>query len=182
MAEDVQLTVDDVRRGAADNPDNRPYVTILTATESDAPIPIYMGRHEATSIACQLTNTNVPAPRTYQLLADILEAKQLTIGRINITGLEGDHFQAKLVIASETSVDEVDARPSDAINIALATASPIWCERGLLKHPSVTGQTAWMVYADTAQDIAADNHRRVSEVFADPNLGPGRSPKPQQPQ
>ncbi|MDA2988999.1 MAG: bifunctional nuclease family protein [Actinomycetota bacterium] len=102
-------------------PSNTPIV-LLRETEGERYLPIWVGAVEATAIAYAQQGVVPPRPLTHDLMKDLLEALDATVSEVRITGLEDGVFYA--VIAFESGL-EVQARPSDAIALALRAEVPI---------------------------------------------------------
>lgn len=102
-------------------PSNTPIV-LLRETEGERYLPIWVGAVEATAIAYAQQGVVPPRPLTHDLMRDLLEALGATVTEVRITALEDGVFYA--VIAFEGGL-EVQARPSDAIALALRGDIPI---------------------------------------------------------
>ncbi len=108
-------------------------VVILAPLSVNKVLPIWIGHAEAWGIAMQLTGIESQRPMTYDLLKDIVVATKSTISKIEISELKEQTFYAKvLVITSDESVIEIDARPSDSIALALKMNAPIFIDDSLL--------------------------------------------------
>ena len=102
-------------------PSNTPIV-LLRETEGERYLPIWVGAVEATAIAYAQQGVVPPRPLTHDLMRDLLDALGATVSQVRITALEDGVFYA--VIAFESGL-EVQARPSDAIALALRGEIPI---------------------------------------------------------
>ena len=102
-------------------PSNTPIV-LLRESDGERYLPIWVGAVEATAIAYAQQGVVPPRPLTHDLMRDLLEALDAPIDEVRITGLEDGVFYA--VIAFRNGV-EVQARPSDAIALALRADVPI---------------------------------------------------------
>lgn len=102
-------------------PSNTPIV-LLRETEGDRYLPIWIGAVEATAIAYAQQGVVPPRPLTHDLMKDLLEALNALVSEVRITALEDGVFYAVIVFDDGL---EVQARPSDAIALALRTQSPI---------------------------------------------------------
>jgi bifunctional DNase/RNase len=101
-------------------PTNQPIV-LLREREGDRYLPIWIGAAEATAIAYAQQGVQPPRPLTHDLLKNVLEELGHTVTRVRIDSLQDKVFYATLVVGDT----EISARPSDAIALALRTASPI---------------------------------------------------------
>lgn len=102
-------------------PSNTPIV-LLRETDGERYLPIWVGAVEATAIAYAQQGVIPPRPLTHDLMRDLLEALDAPIQEVRVTGLEDGVFYA--VIAFVNGI-EVQARPSDAIALALRAEVPI---------------------------------------------------------
>jgi bifunctional DNase/RNase len=104
---------------------------MLTETGGDRRMRIGVGRAEATALALSLSGVEFPRPQTYQFTAALLAASGARLREVRITSLTDDVFYAQAVLASGTVVD---ARPSDAVNLAAVSDAPVYVAAGLLEH------------------------------------------------
>jgi len=108
--------------------DKREYQYIwLKEREGERSFAILIGRCEARAIEIHVKNFETLRPLTHELLANVISDLNGTLERIEITELKENTYFAKLVIRQDGRVVEVDARPSDAIALALKHNSPIFC-------------------------------------------------------
>jgi uncharacterized protein len=101
------------------------YAIILKETNGERRLPIIIGQFEAQSIALELEGIKPPRPLTHDLLKTVIENLGYNVENIIIDELKDSTFYAKIKFNS-SSIDEIDARPSDAIAIALKFAAPIF--------------------------------------------------------
>jgi len=100
-------------------------------------LPIWVGSWEAESIALGLSDVSLPRPMTYNFMAKLLEAAGAELEEVRIEVLKDFTFYAVAKLRSADNVREVDARPSDAIALALHMNSPIYVAQELLEHYGV---------------------------------------------
>jgi bifunctional DNase/RNase len=101
------------------------YAIILKEIAGSRRLPIIIGQYEAQSIALELEGIKPPRPLTHDLLKEVIESFGYTINYITINELKDSTFYAKIKFDS-SSIEEMDARPSDAIAIALKFSAPIY--------------------------------------------------------
>jgi RNA polymerase sigma factor (sigma-70 family) len=128
-------------------------------------LPIYTGAPEAIAMACSLEAVDMPRPMTYQLAASLLRAAASRVTEIRVTRLAESTFYAVVAVETPTGVAEVDARPSDALNLALVSNAPIRIEAGLLDDPEATRHTAWEHYPTRAPELAAEVRQRQADLL-----------------
>ena len=101
------------------------YAIILKEISGNRRLPIIIGQYEAQSIALELEGIKPPRPLTHDLLKEVIETFGYSVNYIVINELRDSTFYAKIKFDS-SSIEEMDARPSDAIAIALKFSSPIY--------------------------------------------------------
>ena len=102
-----------------DHPLLRPHVVVLRERNGTRRLPMYTGSAEAIALACCLDAGETPGPRIYQLAANLLAAAGSRITEVRITRLAEGVFHAVAVVEAPGGAVEVDARPSDAVNLAV---------------------------------------------------------------
>ena len=108
-------------------PPSKGYAVLLQEKDSDRSLPIIVGSSEAQAIALYLEGVDMPRPMTHDLLINVLENLEGEINRVIIARISNGTFFAEIEV-SNPQIGEmiIDARPSDAIAIALRTLSPIY--------------------------------------------------------
>ena len=99
---------------------------------------IWIGEAEATMIDMGLSQTELPRPMTMNFMASILKAAGATLEEVRIETFKDEIFYATAKIRSSDTVNEIDARPSDAIALAVATGSPVFVAEEILEKCAVT--------------------------------------------
>lgn len=110
---------------------NAPIVVLKDGDEKIF-LPIWVGVFEANAIALQLEKVSTPRPMTHDLLKSIIEHVQGEVKRIVINDLRESTFYALIQVLQQGRLIDIDARPSDAIAIALRTDAPIFVEQSVL--------------------------------------------------
>lgn len=98
------------------------YALILKEVNGNRRLPIIIGAFEAQSIALEMEGIKPPRPLTHDLMKNILETLGSDLSEINISELKDGTFFARLILDSQ----EIDARPSDAIALAVRFGAPIF--------------------------------------------------------
>ncbi len=107
-------------------------IVVLKDEQETCFLPIWVGIFEANAIALQLENIATPRPMTHDLLRNTISELDARVTRVVINDLRDSTFFAQIrVIAGERTL-ELDARPSDAIALALRTEAPIFVEQSVL--------------------------------------------------
>ena len=107
-------------------------LVVLTTTDGDRALPIWIGPAEAWSIALALSGTEPPRPMTHDLIVSLLAATGAEVERITVTKLEGSTYHGRIDLRVDGRRVAVDSRPSDAIAVALRVAAPLYVDRALL--------------------------------------------------
>jgi uncharacterized protein len=115
-------------------------VIVLKESQGDRAFPIVIGFFEAAAIDRRIKGHILPRPMTHDLLGAVIEALGGRLFKIVINDLKEHTFYASLVIDRDGDRIVVDARPSDAIALAVAGSTPIFVEDHVLR--SVAGPSA----------------------------------------
>ncbi len=107
------------------------YAIILKEVSGSKRLPIIIGQYEAQSIALELEGIKPPRPLTHDLLKEVIESLGTSIEYIVISELKDSTFYAKIIFTS-SDIDDIDARPSDAIAIALKFSAPIYVNNDIM--------------------------------------------------
>lgn len=110
---------------------------LLRDTTDRRQLPIYISREQASSIITVLENQPPPRPLTHDLFVNLLEAWDMTLERVVIHSLRDNTFYALLTLVQGDTRQELDARPSDAIAIALRLDAPIWVMEEVIAEASM---------------------------------------------
>jgi bifunctional DNase/RNase len=102
------------------------FVVMLKSLSDERTLPIFIGVPEAQAIALQMNKVQPPRPMTHDLMKAVLDAVEGRLERIEVADLRDGTYYGKLVVAFEGHTIDVDARPSDAIALALRCHSPIY--------------------------------------------------------
>ena len=131
----VEMTIDSIRVSLM----NYQRVVILKEKDTDRYLPIWIGPAEADSIAVKLQDVDVPRPLTHDLLHTVVHALGAEVVHILVSDLENDTFYAKIVLqTSDGQSIAVDARPSDAIALAVRVQAPIYVNDSVVEKAGIT--------------------------------------------
>ncbi len=103
-------------------------IVILKDLEEKKIIPIWIGLFEASAIATELEKIAFSRPMTHDLIMEMLRSLGAAVARIEITDLKNNTFFANILLEQGSRKFVVDARPSDAIAIALRANAPIFVD------------------------------------------------------
>ncbi|MBV9700965.1 MAG: bifunctional nuclease family protein [Candidatus Eremiobacteraeota bacterium] len=101
-------------------------VVILKDMEGSHYLPILIGPFEATAIALALEGAPVPRPLSHDLMRNILDSLNANLEQVVIHDIKDSTFFAKLIVRTNGELQEIDARPSDGIALALRVPAPIF--------------------------------------------------------
>lgn len=107
-------------------------IVVLKDGEEKIFLPIWVGIFEANAIALQLEHVETPRPMTHDLLRNIIQHVDAKVNRVVISDLRESTFYASIQVLQQGRLIEIDARPSDALAIALRTDAPIFVEQAVL--------------------------------------------------
>ena len=127
-------------KGLMFDPVSRTPIVVLRAPEGEAMLPIFVGLFEANAIAQQLEGGLSPRPMTHELLGNMIDALRAKVSRVVITDLKDNTFFALIHMEQNGKPLQIDARPSDAMALALRVNVPIFVEESVLERSSATGE------------------------------------------
>jgi len=113
------------------------YALILKEIEGNRRLPIIIGAFEAQAIALEMEGVVPPRPMTHDLLKSVIDALNSMITEVYINELRDGTFFAKIVLDDNI---EIDARPSDAIALAVRCSAPIYVNSDILDETAVLPQ------------------------------------------
>jgi bifunctional DNase/RNase len=117
------------------------HVVILKETERDRYLPIWIGPWEANAIAMKLQGVTPDRPLTHDLFSRTLEELGVAMRRIIVSDLADETFRARIVLELDGKTREIDARPSDAIALAIRSDVPIYATDAVLDRAGVIPET-----------------------------------------
>ena len=126
----MQIHCELVRIMISETEDNQ--VIVLKEADGERLFPIVIGFFEAAAIDRRLKGHSLPRPMTHDLLASVIEAMGGRLAKIVVTDLKDHTFYANLVVERDGEQIVIDARPSDAIALAVAGDTPIYVEDHVL--------------------------------------------------
>lgn len=121
-------------RGLMMDPVTNMPIVILKDVESDQVLPIWVGIFEANAIALELEKTATPRPMTHDLLQNLARGLNAEVRKVVVSELRDDTFYAVIWLDHAGETVTMDARPSDAIALALRFDCPIYVNREVLEN------------------------------------------------
>ena len=126
---EIEMTI----KGLMIDPITNMPIIVLRDQDGQRILPIWVGVFEANAIALQIENVQTPRPMTHDLLKNILDDLEARVERIVVCELRENTFYALIHLRSSGGTRTIDARPSDAIALALRTQSPIFVEETVIQ-------------------------------------------------
>ena len=113
------------------------FVVILKDEKLNRWLPIVVGSTEAQAIALQLEKVTPPRPMTHDLLKSLLDTMQVNVTRVVVNDLRENTYFATIDMKRNGTQSQIDARPSDAIALALRSSAPIFVEEDVMQKASI---------------------------------------------
>jgi len=110
------------------------HIVELREVEGERVFPIVIGLTEAAAIERRLMGQAPPRPQTHELLADVIQQLGYTLEKVLISDLQNHTFYARLHLSNGEKLVDIDARPSDALALGVATEVPIYVEDHVLEE------------------------------------------------
>jgi len=123
-------------------------IVILRDKDGSRTLPIWVGMFEANAIALQIENISTPRPMTHDLLRNVIHDLKALVQKIVVCDLQDSTFYALIYLSMNGEVLAIDARPSDAIALALRTRAPIFVEEAVIDNAKTVDVTADKADAD----------------------------------
>lgn len=150
-------------RGLMMDPVTNMPIVILKDAEGKSVLPIWVGVYEANAIALEIEKVATPRPMTHDLIRNILRGMTTGVRKVVVSELKDDTFFALIWIEHNGEMISIDARPSDALAVALRLDCPIYVDDDVLKSSKVSNAVS-----DKAN---SEELRRWLENLNDEDLG-----------
>ena len=169
----MELVIDSIRVSLL----NHQRVVILKQKDIDRYLPIWIGPPEADAIAVRLQEVSVPRPLTHDLLHNAIKDLGGIIDSIVVSSMENDTYYATIVVRQGDKTVEVDARPSDALALAVRAGVQIFAAPEVMEKcgvrldkdsgMAVVGDGDPHGYAGEAGGPVGEEEREKLSAFAD---------------
>ena len=126
----IEMTI----KGLMVDPITNMPIIILRDKDGQRVLPIWVGVIEANAIALQMENVSTPRPMTHDLLKNVICDLKADIQKIVVSDLRDNTFYALIYLVVNGEPVAIDARPSDAIALALRAQAPIFVEDRVIDH------------------------------------------------
>ena len=124
--------------GLTMDPASNTPIIILKTEDDDQAIPIWIGLLEATSIASALQKIEYERPMTHDLFKNFTEVLDISITKVEVCDLKDNTFYARIHFLSKEGEFDMDARPSDAIALALRYNASIYVADSVIQNSKMT--------------------------------------------
>lgn len=126
----IEMTI----KGLMVDPITNMPIVILRDQEGKRVLPIWVGVFEANAIALQIENISAPRPMTHDLLRNVIADLKADVEKIVVSDLQESTFYSTIYLRVSGEIVTIDARPSDAIALALRTHAPIFAEDRVIEN------------------------------------------------
>ena len=133
----IEMTI----KGLMVDPVTNQPIIVLRDDAGDRMLPIWVGVFEANAIALQIKNVATARPMTHDLLRNVIQDLDGQVQKVVVTELKENTFFAVIYLAVRGDPVLIDARPSDAIALALRTKAPIYVEEEVIDNAKVLDGT-----------------------------------------
>jgi hypothetical protein len=140
----IEMTI----KGLMVDPITNMPIVILRDKEGHKVLPIWVGIFEANAIALQIENIATPRPMTHDLLRNVIQDLKASVQKIVVSDLQENTFYALIYLSLNGDTLAIDARPSDAIALALRTKAPIFVEEAVIDNAKTMDPTSDKADAD----------------------------------
>src|SRR5215475_6080191 len=140
----IEMTI----KGLMVDPITNMPIVILRDKDGQKVLPIWVGTFEANAIALQIENISTPRPMTHDLLRNVIHDLKASVEKVVVCDLQDNTFYALIYLAVGGDTVAVDARPSDAIALALRTRSPIFVEDTVIDNAKTVDVSSEKADAD----------------------------------
>jgi RNA polymerase sigma factor (sigma-70 family) len=168
----VTMRVTEVRRQPAEGERPEKTAILLEEAAGERRLCIWVGAFEGLQIAFALEGAELPRPMAYQFMASLLEATGGRLAEARVTRLDEGTFYGVAVVDGPAGTREVDARPSDLLNLALLAGAPVRVDPAVLAEASESAKGAEYLaeaaaYPDDTAALVAGFHAEMERVRAE---------------
>ncbi len=143
------------------DPDSNSPILILKELDGERTLPIWIGLLEATAIATEMEKIEFVRPMTHDLAINLLKAMDIEISKIEVSDLKDNTYYALITLKQGDKIVQVDARPSDAVALALRADAAIFVSDSVLNKTQPVKQTG------ISKKDATDEKKKWAEILED---------------
>jgi uncharacterized protein len=140
LKELTKLTV----HGVVADPNTETQIVILRDERTAQVLPIWVGAAEGNAIKLAMDDAPTARPMSHDLLRSMMEHLTLAVSKVVVTDVKNNTYFASVYLTSQGTERTVDARPSDAIALALRTNSPIYVTANVLQQRGGNSLETWL--------------------------------------
>ena len=131
-------------QGVLSDPKTETQIVILRDETNTEILPIWVGVSEGNAIRFAIEGIVPPRPMSHDLLKEMLDHLSVQLHKVVINEVKSNTYYATIHLEAKEQLHTVDARPSDAIALALRTSIPIFATEDVLKHKGSDNLDAWL--------------------------------------
>lgn len=150
-------------RGLMMDPSTRQPIVVLNDLSGEVVLPIWVGLFEANAIYLEIEKSTMPRPMSHDLMRSLISGLNGRVARVVVGSLLEDTFHATIWLDQNGDAIAIDARPSDAIALALRSDCPIFVSKSVFDHAKAA--------TSSASTNASDELRRWLEGLNDDEMG-----------
>ena len=133
MPEMIEVVIDSIRVSLM----SQQRIVILRERDAERYLPIWIGVYEAESINIALQEVAVARPLTHDLLKNVIHQLNSRVIRVEVINLRDDTFYGNIIAETDVGMIDIDARPSDALAVAVRTHVPIMVARSVMDSAGI---------------------------------------------
>jgi bifunctional DNase/RNase len=150
-------------RGLLMDPVTNMPIVVLKDMTGESVLPIWVGVFEANSIALEIEKTRAERPISHDLIKNMLDGFRAAVRKVSITAIEDETFYAVVWVEREGHMHAFDARPSDALALALRCDAPIYVDIDVLHKARIN--------EDSTQQLPPEELNKLLGNIGDDDLG-----------
>jgi bifunctional DNase/RNase len=154
MSDMLEVVIDSIRVSLM----SQQRIVILREKDNERYLPIWIGVYEAEAITIALQEVEVARPLTHDLLKSIFQQLNARVLRVEVVTLRDDTFYGNIVAEKDGNLFNIDARPSDALAVAVRTHVPILVDRSVMDVAGIVPE----------EDVREELSREASQPPAEP--------------
>ncbi len=134
MSDMIEVVIDSIRVSLM----SQQRIVILRELQNERYLAIWIGVYEAEAITLALQDVEVARPLTWDLLKNTITSMEGRVSRVEVLAMREETFYGNIVVEADGRTINIDARPSDALALAVRTHSPIFVARSVMQSVGIT--------------------------------------------
>ncbi len=144
------------------------FIIFLKSEQDERVLPIFIDEQQAQSIIVRINHVEIPRPLTHDLFKTVLETLEYRVVRIEVSDVREDTFYARLVLEGNGNSFQFDARPSDAICLALRFEAPIFVDEKVMDKAGIIMTQEQVQEQEQAQEETPEIHLNIEPETPNP--------------